>query len=384
MTSQPSADPLVRAVAAVVLADPQGYAARPSRFRSRLVTELGGGADHRPGGLDAAYRTDVHLLTAAVEEQLPARLRSTGVFGADDLAAEATELARVRGWTPAAAERVVTVWAQALEHAGLRATDPPPPARSDPPGDDGASHVTANVPTEDGAAEPNRAEPGADHPPQGMGEEGRALVREAPAPPPQSDGIPAHWGAPLAQVPHPGPTDGPLTGPPTGAAPFPQVGALPHVEQQHVGVGSLPQWPPAARFLGAGRQPGQARYVAFRGRHPLLRVAVLAGAALVVTLLMLLVRDTPMRMTGVAVVAATAVLATASLVQHGIATADEGGLRWQPTRGRGIPLAVTWSHVRLAPGVHPRLDTPEGAVWLGFRAHRLAAAIRARTERDAA
>lgn len=345
MTSQPSADPLVRAVAAVVLADPLGYAARPSRFRSRLVTELGGGAGHRPGGLDAAYRTDVHLLTAAVEEQLPARLRSTGVFGADDLAAEATELARVRGWTPAAAERVVTVWAQALEHAGLRATDPP---RTD-----GASG---------------------------------ALAPHAPAAPSRPDGIPAHWGAPLVQGSRAGPSNWPLTEPPAvaSAASAPPVPTATAEAAPFPPVEPLPQWPPASRSPGAAGHPDQARYVAFRGRHPLLRVAVLAGAALVVTLLVLFVRDAPMRVTGVVVVAAMAVLAGALLVQPGMATVDEVGLRWQPTRGRGIPLAVTWSQVRMVPGVHPRLDTAEGAVWLGFRARRLAAAIRARTERDAA
>lgn len=96
------ADRLRRAVAGAG----STWAAQPSRLRRALVDELG------PDG--HRYRSQLHLLVVAADENIPIRLRRTGWSpeARDELAAS---LMAARGWTEAAATWAVTTWASALD-----------------------------------------------------------------------------------------------------------------------------------------------------------------------------------------------------------------------------------------------------------------------------
>jgi hypothetical protein len=102
MTDVDLATRLRRAVAS---ADP-GWAVQPSRLRRALVDELG------PDG--HRFRSQLHQLVVAADENIPVRLRRTGWSPEvrDELAAA---LMAARGWTEAAAAWTVTTWAAALD-----------------------------------------------------------------------------------------------------------------------------------------------------------------------------------------------------------------------------------------------------------------------------
>lgn len=102
MTHADLADHLRRAVGG---ADP-GWTAQPSRLRRALDDELGPDR-HR-------YRSELHQLVVAADENIPIRLRHAGWSpeARDELAAT---LMAARGWTEAAATWAVTTWAAALD-----------------------------------------------------------------------------------------------------------------------------------------------------------------------------------------------------------------------------------------------------------------------------
>ncbi len=83
------------------------------------------------------HRRRVHMVCAAVDENLPARLGDLQPLTPDDLDHLARDLAAVRGWELEAAESVVTIWAGAL---GAR-----PGVES--AGDGAVTNVSASSPT---------------------------------------------------------------------------------------------------------------------------------------------------------------------------------------------------------------------------------------------
>lgn len=85
------------------------------------VTQLRGGAHLRyelrrelPDADLERQRRRVHMVCAAVDENLPARMGDLQPLTRDDLDHLARDLAAVRGWDVDAAESVVTIWASAL------------------------------------------------------------------------------------------------------------------------------------------------------------------------------------------------------------------------------------------------------------------------------
>jgi hypothetical protein len=102
MSDQQIVDHLRHALAS---ADPM-WVSQPSRLRRALVDELGSGG-HR-------YRSEIHQLVVAADENVPARLRRAG-WSPDVRDELASALIAARGWTQAAATWAVSTWAAALE-----------------------------------------------------------------------------------------------------------------------------------------------------------------------------------------------------------------------------------------------------------------------------
>lgn len=139
-----SSEELVRALREAAQDDPESM--RSGQLRSRLESRLGSRA--------SAYRREIHQLTAAVDENLPANLLRIQPLTTPALARLSGELAAARGWGPETARQVTTWWASALGFAEVAqgewpqepvqaAASPPPP-----PAQDGLSDAPAVRPVE--------------------------------------------------------------------------------------------------------------------------------------------------------------------------------------------------------------------------------------------
>ena len=128
---------LVAALREAISRSGEGWQSQPSLLKRRLEQVLGSDA--------VPSRSQVHLLLVAAEEKVPSRL--AGGPDSTALGEVAHDLAMTRGWTLAAAEWSVEIWAEALRPTSLDRTvlpdpsllppplplPPPPPARERPP-----------------------------------------------------------------------------------------------------------------------------------------------------------------------------------------------------------------------------------------------------------
>ncbi len=405
---------LVHEVARIVQADPHGYAARPSRFRSQLTAAL---APDPP----AELRGSVHLLTAALEDHLPARLLADAPLRPEHLLAFADSLGQARGWHERAALSTVWVWAGALglvdpsqvpagarvvSHAvswpdqGRPSGAPPAPGQ---PGQPGQSQPTSRSgQTSCGFDRAQLPAPG-----------GVRTGRASEAPTEAVDGSSDPHGTELAgDGPHraqhgpAAPPGGPtVTGSPAGPpgeghraqaerADFPRPGGDVVVQQaaraqQAPGWAPGPEqqpWPQPARLAAAEwarlepQVPVHTVVGAFRGWHPLWRLLTFVPALPFIAAILV---ASPTGRTGLVAGGILAGLLTVPLVlsrvRTGLLGVSDDGLRFVQTRFGSERTTITWSQIQGASGgLHPCVTTAQGPIWLVPNAAGLARAIAAR------
>ncbi len=107
-------DTFVSALRQVAAATPAHLARQPAYLRSALTRRLGDLAPH--------YRSDIHLVCGALDENVPESLADLAPLTTADLTWQARHLAACRSWTVEAAEHAVRTWVAALRlpvHASL-------------------------------------------------------------------------------------------------------------------------------------------------------------------------------------------------------------------------------------------------------------------------
>ncbi|MFN8098786.1 MAG: hypothetical protein U0Q21_10940 [Dermatophilaceae bacterium] len=135
-------DTFVSALRQVAASTPPHMARQPAYLRSALTRRL--------GELAPQYRSDIHLVCGALDENIPESLTDLAPLTTSDLTWQARHLASCRSWSVEAAEHAVRTWVAALRlpvHASL-------PSR---PGEDDTSFgpevtgvtVLRNFPAED-------------------------------------------------------------------------------------------------------------------------------------------------------------------------------------------------------------------------------------------
>lgn len=109
-----SDDAFVSALRQVVAATPPTMAKQPAYLRSALTRRL--------GDLAAHYRSDIHLVAGALDENIPEGLTGMAPLTTSDIAWQAKHLAACRSWSLEAADHAVRTWVEALRlpvHASL-------------------------------------------------------------------------------------------------------------------------------------------------------------------------------------------------------------------------------------------------------------------------
>ncbi len=89
-------------------------AKQPAYLRSALTRRLGEQGAH--------YRSDIHLVVGALDENIPQSLIELAPLTTSDIAWQAKHLAACRAWSIEAADHAVRTWVEALRlpvHASL-------------------------------------------------------------------------------------------------------------------------------------------------------------------------------------------------------------------------------------------------------------------------
>ena len=374
MTTHPhrSARPIAEALATALQGDQAAYAAHPSQLRSRLTRILGEEAH--------TYRGDVHLVVSALDENVPSELRMAAPLTVADVSRHAQALAQARGWTQDAALRAVHYWADAMglpvsgdPGQALPATSLPGSVSTSERSDHDEPPATPTTPS----TRPRPLVPSADETDAGT-DEGTNVPDAAETVLPRRDDpnatelpdrssvVGASMLTPAAQQP-PAATP-PAVQPPTSAAPAVAATRAPGQPQ-----GPPLPWPSSSRFALAAALPKgvpfSGAYYAFRGRHPMLRVAVMVAFTVVVALAVFLVPSSLARMLIVTVGAVLTLLVPLKVVRNGVMLCDDAGIAWFQAAPQPGPVELTarWDEVVLVPGNPPRLRTPSGELWVKKR-----------------
>jgi hypothetical protein len=361
----PGANPVADALAAALTGDRAAYAAHPSQLRSKLTRLLGDQAH--------THRGDVHLVVTALDENVPSELRMAAPLTAADVVRHAQALAQARGWTQDAALRAVRYWAEAMDL----------PVSGDP------AHVLPAESLRGSLSTSERSDPAE---PEVSDADDRTAV-PVPEPGPQATPQAGQrgWGDDGTNVPDaaetvlprrddPNATELPDRSSVVGAsmltpAPTPAGGALTPAPNppSEPGTGGPAPWPTSSRFALAAALPKgipfSGAYYTFRGRHPMLRVAVMVAFTVVVTLAVFLVPSPTVRMLIIGVGATLTLMVPLRLVRNGIMIVDDNGLAWFQAAPQPGPVELTarWDQVTLLPGNPPRLATPAGELWVKKR-----------------
>jgi hypothetical protein len=107
-------DTFVSALRQVVAGTPTHLVRQPAYLRSALSRRL--------GELAPQYRSDIHLVCGALDENVPESLAELAPLTTSDLTWQARHLAACRAWTLEAADHAVRTWVAALRlpvHASL-------------------------------------------------------------------------------------------------------------------------------------------------------------------------------------------------------------------------------------------------------------------------
>lgn len=359
---------VAQALTTVLAGNPAAFAGQPSQLRLKLVRLLGDDAH--------TYRSDVHLVVTALDENVPAELLAAAPLSTADLHRHAQILAQARGWTDEAAHRAIGLWLHGLGVQPEAASDhAPAPERDWAVSTPSAGSVSTpdsdrvSTPDQDRTSDPGSpvARPGPASKdsvgfPHTSGPEDastvlpldRRLDPMATELPDRSSvvALPLEPASPRGRVE---PSAGP---PPSGSSALPASGTAP--------------WPSSSRFAvgQAARREGFpiGAYYAFRGRNPHLRYAAMA-AVIVLLAGAMFVPAGPIRMVAFLAIGGTASIIVPKLVRNGLMVVDDNGFRWYSALSKSGPpeLNIPWSAVQLAPGNPPRLLTPQGVVWLKAR-----------------
>lgn len=361
MSVHPADDtsPFARALATALEGQDAAYTGHPSQLKLRLTRLLGDDAH--------TYRRDLHLVVAALDENVPAELRASAPLTTADLERHAQMLAVTRGWTAEAAMTAVILWADALALSrgvapGQVATGEADPANripASPVSPSSTDSPVAPASITSSTPEPNGTRPGRVIEPEATGSRSRTAGDDD-----ASTVLPARYLDPMA-------TDLPDRSSVLAQSSPLSASATPGQPSAAPGA-AVVAWPSSSRFaIGQALQregfPIGAFY-AFRGRNPHLRYAAVGAFALLAAASVILPAGPP-RMIVLLVLIASVLAVPVKLVRNGLMIVDDHGFRWYSALSRSGPpeLAAPWSDVEVIRVSPPRLFTSQGDLWLKNR-----------------